>query len=95
MLATDTGCSQLVPSEWREGVNNAALPMQISRADFPDEVSYLDALARAWMKFGSAQTGQLAKANGRTVDAMGIVERCEARDRKAIERAEPKIHGIF
>jgi hypothetical protein len=33
-----------------------------------------------WVAFSDAQTGQLDKANGRTVDAIGIVERCEARD---------------
>jgi len=39
----------------------------------------------SWIAFGDAQTGQLDKANGRTADAIGIVERCEARDRAAIE----------
>jgi hypothetical protein len=40
-----------------------------------------------WIAFGDAQTGQLDKANDRTVTAIGIVERCEARDRAAIEAA--------
>lgn len=49
--------------------------------------AYSDALARDWMQFGVAQTGQLAKANARTVDSLGIIERCEARDAEAIANA--------
>lgn len=41
----------------------------------------------AWIAFGDAQTGQLDKANDRTVSAIGIVERCEARDRQAVASA--------
>ena len=49
-----------------------------------------------WIAFGDAQTGQLDKANGRTADAIGIVERCEARDRDAVAKAKPKrVLGIF
>jgi len=49
-----------------------------------------------WIAFGDAQTGQLDKANGRTVDAIGIVERCEARDREAVSKAKRrKVLGIF
>lgn len=48
-----------------------------------------------WIAFADAQTGQLDKANGRTADAIGIVERCEARDAAAVKRARPKFLGIF
>ncbi len=49
-----------------------------------------------WIAFGDAQTAQLDKANGRTRDAIGIVTRCEARDRRAVDRARPrKFLGIF
>lgn len=48
-----------------------------------------------WIAFGDAQTAQLDKANGRTADAIGIVERCEARDAEALKRARPKFFGIF
>ncbi|WP_339375650.1 hypothetical protein [Aurantiacibacter zhengii] len=41
----------------------------------------------AWISFGDAQTGQLDKANDRTVSTIGIIERCEARDRAVIEAA--------
>lgn len=40
-----------------------------------------------WVAFGDAQTAQLDKANGRTLDALGIVESCEARDQAAVEKA--------
>ena len=32
--------------------------------------------------------GKLDEANGRTRDAIGIVERCEARDAAAVKRAK-------
>ena len=40
-----------------------------------------------WVAFADAQTGQLDKANDRTLSAIGIVERCELRDRQAIGAA--------
>lgn len=49
-----------------------------------------------WIAFGDAQTGQLDKANERTTSAIGIVERCEARDREAIGKAKRrKVLGLF
>ncbi|RSY83102.1 hypothetical protein DAH66_12600 [Sphingomonas koreensis] len=48
-----------------------------------------------WVAFADAQTAQLDKANGRTADTIGIVERCEARDAEALKRAKPKLLGIF
>lgn len=50
---------------------------------------------KGWINFGVAQTGQLEKANGRTTDAISIVERCEERDRAAIKRSRPKFLGLF
>ncbi|WP_164513683.1 hypothetical protein [Sphingomonas koreensis] len=47
-----------------------------------------------WIAFSDAQTAQLDKANGRTADAIGIVERCEARDAEALKRARPKVLGF-
>lgn len=72
IVAAPSACSSLLPGEWRQGVPGAPLPAGDSEGD--------------WIAFADAQTGQLDKANGRTVDAIGIVERCEARDRAAIER---------
>ena len=68
-------CAALLPAEWRAGVAGAELP--------PDKASAGD-----WIAFGDAQTGKLDQANGRTEDAIGIVERCEARDQAAVRKAK-------
>ena len=82
ILAIPAACSALLPTEWREGVPPAALPDGRTVAD--------------WIAFADAQTGQLDKANGRTRDAIGIVERCEARDREAVTKARRrKLLGLF
>jgi len=86
VFATKTDCSSLVPDGWRSGVPNAPAPAQVDND--------LDRL-KGWIGFGVTQTGQLEKANGRTADAIGIVERCEERDREAIERSRPKFLGLF
>jgi hypothetical protein len=46
-----------------------------------------------WIEFADAQTGKLDQANGRTRDAIGIVERCEARDAAAVKRASRGFFG--
>jgi hypothetical protein len=48
-----------------------------------------------WIGFADAQTAQLDKANERTIAAIGIVERCEGRDREAVKRARPRFLGLF
>lgn len=70
-MLTASPCSQLVPDAWRGGVESAPLP----KAETVGE----------WVAFGDAQTAQLDKANGRTADALSIVEKCEARDREAAQ----------
>lgn len=72
--ASDAGCAALLPASWKDGVSGAPLP--------PDR-----ATAGDWIAFGDAQTGRLDQANGRTADAIAIVERCEARDAAAVRRA--------
>jgi hypothetical protein len=74
-------CSELVPDSWRKPVPGAPLPAGDVVGD--------------WIAFADAQTGQLDKANGRTADTIGIIERCEARDAAAVKRARPKFLGIF
>lgn len=65
--------------------------MPVPGAKLPEDGTVGD-----WIVFGDAQTGQLDKANGRTIDAIGIVERCEVRDRVAVKRAaRRKVLGIF
>lgn len=81
-----TGCTDLIPVEWREGVANAPAP--VAADNDSDRI-------KSWINFGVAQTGQLQKANGRTADTIGIVERCEARDRAAVEKARRKLFGVF
>jgi hypothetical protein len=40
-----------------------------------------------WVAFGDAAVGKLDQANGRTVDAITIVQRCEARDAAAVKHS--------
>jgi len=80
-VAAPSACSSLLPSEWREPVPGAPLPDGESAGD--------------WIAFADAQTGQLDKANDRTLSAIGIVERCEVRDREALKRSRRKVLGVF
>ena len=73
VTASAAGCSQLIPGDWKAGVEGAPLPDGNDVGD--------------WVAFGDAQTGRLDMANGRTKDAIGIVERCEARDAAALKKA--------
>ena len=73
-------CSALLPNSWLEGVPPAALPLSAKLADGHDD-------ARPWQSGFVAQTGQLELANGRYADAVGLVQRCEARDAAAVKKA--------
>lgn len=73
--AATAGCSSLIPAGWTDPVPSAALP--------PAEAVETD-----WQVFGIQQTGQLARANGRTADVVEIVTSCERRDAAAIRRIE-------
>ena len=75
VLAPTAGCSSLIPARWTEPVPSAALP--------PAEAVEAD-----WQVFGIEQTGQLARANGRTSDVVEIVTGCEARDAAAARQIE-------
>lgn len=75
MLGPTVGCSSLIPAGWTEPVPSAALPP-------------VDAAEADWQVFGIEQTGQLARANGRTSDVVEIVTSCERRDVEAIQRIE-------
>jgi hypothetical protein len=81
IVSTPNACSTLIPDSWRAPVKGADLPEGNTVAD--------------WIAFGDAQTGQLDKANGRTVDALAIVGRCEERDKAAVKHARTKFLGIF
>ncbi len=73
VTASAAGCAQLLPADWKGGVPPAELPEGNSVGD--------------WIAFGDVQTARLDMANARTSDAIGIVERCEARDAAAVKRA--------
>lgn len=82
VVATPNSCASLLPQEWKEGVAGAPLPDGDTVAD--------------WISFADQQTGKLDIANDRTKAAIGIIERCEARDLASIKRAtRRKILGIF
>jgi hypothetical protein len=80
-VAAQSACSTLLPAEWVEGVPGAPLPDGDTVGD--------------WIAFADAQTGQLDKSNDRYRAAVGIVERCEARDIAAVRRSRPKLLGLF
>src|SRR5690606_5324382 len=67
------GCSMLVPAGWADPVPSAAFPQDA-------------ASVRDWQVFGVEQSGQLAKANGRAADVMGVVRAGEARDAETVEQ---------
>jgi hypothetical protein len=75
VTASAADCAALVPAEWKTGVAGAPLPAE--RSTVGD-----------WVAFADVQTGRLDQANGRTRDAIEIVERCEAREREAVKKAK-------
>ena len=75
VTASAADCAALVPAEWKAGVAAAPLPAEQSTVG-------------EWIAFADAQTGRLDQANGRTRDAIAIVERCEARERDALKKAK-------
>lgn len=81
IVATPSDCAGFIPDAWKQPVPGAELPEGNTLAD--------------WLVFADAQTAQLDKANDRTLTAIGIVERCEERDRMALRRARPKVLGLF
>ena len=81
IVATPSACSTLIPDSWHQPVPGA---------DLPDGNTVGD-----WVAFGDAQTAQLDKANGRTLDSLAVISRCEARDKAAVKAARPKVLGIF
>lgn len=81
-----SACSSLVSQDWRKGVEQAPAPV--------DAGNDLDRL-KAWIAFGVDQSTRLDAANGRTKDAIELIERCERRDFEAIQAARPRFLGVF
>jgi hypothetical protein len=82
VTAIPNSCATLLPQEWKQGVAGAPLPDGDTVGD--------------WVSFADQQTGKLDIANDRTKASIGIIERCEARDKLAVERAtRRRFLGIF
>lgn len=79
VTAMPNSCASLLPQEWKQGVAGAALPDGDTVGD--------------WITFADQQTGKLDIANDRTKSAIGIVERCEARDAAAVKKATRGFFG--
>ena len=79
VLSTPNNCSTLLPESWKAGVPGP---------DLPD-----DDTIGSWIAFGDAAVGKLDQANGRTRDAIEVIERCETRDAKAVKRATKSWFG--
>lgn len=73
VTAAPNSCATLLPGSWKAGVAGAPLPDGNTVGD--------------WIVFGEAQTGRLEVANGRTKDAIEVIERCEKRDAEAVRRS--------
>lgn len=83
VTASPVSCAALLPAEWSKGV------------DAPEFSGNGDQVGD-WVAYADAVTGKLDVANDRTVSAIGIVSRCEARDAAAVQRAtRRKVLGIF
>lgn len=81
VTSTPSACSSLLPTEWLEGVE---APPQGDFTTVGD-----------WITYADQAVGQLDKANDRYTAGVGIVSRCEERDRLAVKRSRPKVLGIF
>lgn len=79
VITPPADCMAFVPDSWKLAVPGAQLPN--------------DDTVQEWMKFGTAQSGQLSKANGRSADIIHIVTICEKRANDA--RPRRKVLGIF
>jgi len=86
VYAPKNSCTRLLPSEWEDGVGHAPAPAA--------QETDLERL-REWTRFATAEAAQVEKADGRYTAAIGIVRRCEERDREAIEDSRPKFLGVL
>lgn len=80
VTAQPAGCAAILPPEWEKGVE---------APEFSGEGDQVG----DWVSYADAVTGKLDVANDRTVSAIGIVERCEARDKEAIRRGSRGFFG--
>ena len=97
IVAAAGACSELLPSEWEQGVEGAEVPPEAPPQPAGTEARLAWTLEqlKVWTGFGVEESARREMANGRTRDSIGIVRRCEARDRRAVQRSRPKFLGIF
>lgn len=90
-------CSELLPAEWEKGVDGAPVPADAppQPREAPGVLAWTLDQLKVWTGFGIEESARREIANGRTRDSIGIVRRCEERERLAVDRARPKFLGIF
>lgn len=84
IYAPKTSCSELVEDVWNEPVPNAPKPVE-----GPTDLDTL----KNWINFAIAQTAGKMTEYERGKAKVDIISRCEERDQRAIEQAQPK--GLF
>lgn len=80
VTARPVGCAAILPPEWRKGVE---------APEFSGDGNKVG----DWVSYSDAVTGKLDVANDRTISAIGICERLEERDAKAVKRAKRGFFG--
>jgi hypothetical protein len=80
----DVNCLGFIPDSWQKPVPSAPIPTQGS-TDLEE--------AKVWAGGFVAQSGQLAKANGKFDDTVHIIGECERRYNAAVPRK--KFLGVF
>lgn len=100
IVASASDCPALVPPDWAKGIAMANLPAAAAAeldASASWEARYHAAVdeQKKWENFAIDTANRLDQANGRYTDAMGIIGRCEARNDKAVQKAKPKVLGLF
>ena len=97
IVAAASQCSELLPAEWEQGVEGATVPADAppEPADLPGKLAHALDQLKAWAGFAVEESARREMANGRTKDSIGIVRRCEERDRKAVQSAGRRFLGLF
>lgn len=86
VFAPTTDCSALVEGTYDKPVPDASAPVE--------GPTVLDTL-KSWIAFALGQTAAKQTEFERAQAARAVIKRCEERDRKAVQRARPKVLGVF
>ena len=81
IYAPRTPCSELVPQEYREKTQHAPAP-ELGASDL--------GTFKNWIAFALLQTANVNNADDKRIASIEIIERCEARDREAIEETQDR-----